>query len=1612
MEDHEPDHNKDFTKTTLLLQDSVELNQQNDFHSLKAIELSSDRLARDEDRNKFVHLKVEFVGHHSEELLVMVSFHSGYIFIQTDKPLYNPGDNVRCRALVSSPAFKAFDNSISVEFQNSEGLVVKKISRTRPNGGVFADTLPLSELVSEGTWKIVAKFDHWQQNTFTTEFEVKKYVLPAFNVTLTPKKSFLSLDDIEIEVTISANYLYGEPVQGTAYVVFGVETNGEKKRLPSVKQVTKLNEDTVKLTMEEIKAAYPNIRELVGSSVYVKASVLTQSGGDLVEAEKSGIRIVESPYVISFRDLPRFFKPGMPFDLTIRVSHHDGSPARDVPVQLSFQDSPLTIHSGSLWTSINMPKEMRSQTITVETVKGGLKPEQQARRQVTVSPYEPFSRRQQNYLYISSGASTAAPSNSLLLGFHISTPDQPYKGSITHLTYLVLNKGKIVFAQRMGVVGQLVTNVQLAVTKEMMPSFRVLAFYTIPWAGRAEVVADSIWVDVTDTCVGGLSVGPADSGVRDYQPGKNLRFRIRGDPGAKVNLVAVDNAVYLLNSQRLTQKKIWDVVEKGDVGCTRGGGSNAMGVFHDAGLMFYTTTGVTTPTRSALGCPGGARRRRRSAELLRKRTQLESQYKERLPRRCCKDGLREIPMAYSCTRRSLYITEGWECMRAFRHCCSQYRGQEFDTRPPPTTTPPPPTTTEEEEEEEEYLDQSDVYLRSKFYESWLWRDVRLPSAADNPDGLSSYIEETILPDSITEWGLLAISSSAVTGFCVAEPYNVKVWKDFYVDLRLPHSVARNEHLEVKAVLQNHRDEDLDVKVVLMKTEGMCSVAFSERHTQDLKLAARSSLVVPFTVVPLVTGQLPLEVMVLGKYWSGGDRVQKLLNVVVEGVQKTKVQSFVLNPSDIIHHGGKQVIEVGKVELNSVVPNSEPETYINIRGHPLADSIDNSISEDSLGSLIRMPGGCVEQNLASIILPLIATHYLDRTNQWEVVGVQRRSQALKYIERGYQNQLAYRRTDGSYPPYRNEGASTWITAFVVKVFSMAHAAIVIDGQQVCDAVSYLIENKQKPSGAFREDNSVYSTTMTGGLQGSESETTLTAFVSIALSEAKAAGIDCHGTIDASVLATGEYLRRVLRGLKRPYTVAITSYALSLIEKTSVSKEFLLSVAAPERRHWPDSENRLFTLEATGYALLAMVKCGYIEEAALPFHWLNTQRQRGGAYGSTQPTLVVLQALSEYLVQRPPPDDLNLLVDVRLPGRSDLRYLFNPKTSYVARSSKVPLDQEFEVEATGNGLGILEVVTYYNELPNVKEKETCNDFELDVTIKESSVKPPVDAEKTYQLTINVKALGPREVRMVVLDISLPTGFTPENSDLELLTNSVDRYISNFAIVDNLSDRGSLIIHLFKVSNTRMETISFRLQQTFKVGLLQPSSVTVYEYYNRDHNCTRLYNPTERQEELTQICRDNVCRCTQGDCCVPKTDSQTFLPGTREALACYVVHHVFKVKVVGVSHSNYDNYDMEITQVIKLGKEEGVRAGQRRSFLSHAGCREGLNLQQGSEYLVIGPREDVWSKDSATNSHTYILGKNTWVERWPTSEECSGDNSLRSKCASLEAAAGELQLKGCLL
>ncbi len=77
---------------------------------------------------------------------------------------------------------------------------------------------------------------------------------------------------------------------------------------------------------------------------------------------------------------------------------------------------------------------------------------------------------------------------------------------------------------------------------------------------------------------------------------------------------------------------------------------------------------------------------------------------------------------------------------------------------------------------------------------------------------------------------------------------------------------------------------------------------------------------------------------------------------------------------------------------------------------ISQTIAQAISGDFMGRLIIQPAGNGEQNMIYMTLPLIATHYLDSTNQWEAVGMERRNEAINHISTGQQQYSRYKDQD--------------------------------------------------------------------------------------------------------------------------------------------------------------------------------------------------------------------------------------------------------------------------------------------------------------------------------------------------------------------------------------------------------------------------------------------------------------------------------------------------------------------------------------------------------------------------------------------------------------------------
>uniref|UniRef100_A0A8C8VQ35 Uncharacterized protein n=1 Tax=Pelusios castaneus TaxID=367368 RepID=A0A8C8VQ35_9SAUR len=1449
----------DFTLRRLLDEVKTNLNPANGMMNTK-----------DPKVNQYVVIRAQST-HFTLEKVVLVLLHSDYVFIQTDKTIYTPG-------------------STGTEFHCWVVVLF------------FLFILSSSSL---GTWKFVAKSVDSPQQTFSTQFDVKEYVLPSFEVTLEPSKKFFYIDgDEDFRVTVSASFLYGKKVEGMAFVLFGVKVNNDKK--------------SVRGSLQRIQLR--NWPEIISLFLFCDSS----AGRDIMEAERDGINIVTSPYQIHFTKTPKYFKPGMPFELMVYVTNPDGSPAPHVPVVAEgFKSSAATKGDGTAKLVLNMPGDRASIPIAVKTAQRNLPENRQASKSMVAEAYQ-TQGDWKNYLHLTVFATEFKPNNNLLVNFNLKSDNPAVLNQIRYFTYLILNKGKIVHAGRQArQAGQILVTMSLPITPDLLPSFRIVAYCLL---GEEEIVADAVWVDIQDTCIGTLAVKVAPNNG-PYTPGDRVGIKVEGDAGAHVSLVALDKGVYVQSKQyRITQTKIWETIEESDVGCGHGSGKDGLGVFVDAGLALASNRKISTPPRTDPKCPQPAKRRHRSPQFI----ELKSNKGkcDQALQKCCEDGMSETPLGHSCVKRAESILRADECKQTFLNCCNAFK-TAWDRRK---------------------------------------RGLHLELARST---LSSKTIYAFLSDSITSLEVLAVSFSDSKGICVADPYEIRVMKKFFIDLQLPYSIVRNEQVEIRAILYNYQDRDIKVQVTPMYNPAFCSTSSSTvTYQQILTVKAMSFQAVPLVLVPLQLGVHDIEVKAIVSDRSLEDGVKKQLKVVV---------------------GTKSWMEdVGAVNPDDMVPNTELETRVNIQGNLMVPR--NLIDGGNMRHLIVRPSGNGEENVMSMSLTVTATHYLDATRQWEQIGVDRRMEALLLIMQGYTQQISYKKPDHSYAAFQLRPASTWLTAYVGRVLTMASELVTFNNPMLCDTVKWLILVKQKPSGVFHEDAPVIHQEMMGGYKGAEPDVSLTAFVLIAMVGVKDFCKDQVNNLEGSINRAAEYLAKEYHSLTRPYTVALTSYALVLVGKLHNGN--VLTKASKDGNHWEEQGSRNIGIEGTSYALLALLRLKEFQLAEPVVTWLVEQKYYGGGFGSTQATFIMFQALAQYQTDAQLHKGLNLDVSISTRGRVyDFKRRISHENTLV--STTIQQNTDFTVKAQGIGTaGVTVISTYKVKLP--EDESRCKKFDLKVSLEETQLaQKPHGALRSVSITICTRYLGDSDASLPILDISMLTGFFPDVEDLA--KGGTDSYPSLLQF--NCSCRQ--VVHLLSpTSLTFLQTqtehcLTFKAHQFVQVTLIQPASVTIYDYDSTDDRCTKFYHLSKKNGLLSKICHGDVCLCAEGTVL-----TNVILPLTSP--------QVYKTRLVKVEElSGYDNYVMEALEIIKEGTEAYPK-GTNLTFESPMNCRESLRLKLNKDYLIWGPRSDMWAMKSSVS---HVFSSDTWIEKWPTEEECR-ELHFQSLCQELAEFSETMIMFGCLV
>ncbi|XP_077779224.1 alpha-2-macroglobulin-like isoform X3 [Podarcis muralis] len=1156
------------------------------------------------------------VAHERKQVLVRNP--ESLVFVQTDKPIYKPGQEVRFRIMSVDEDFRPLNETFPLVYiQDPKRNRLLQWTNVEQTMGLVQLSFPLSSEPPQGTYKVVVQ--KASGSKAERLFEVKEYVLPRFEVLVKAPKEITFVAE-ELKVTVCGLYTYGKPVAGQVKVRVCRKYNEHSWHVYSSFGGGCYREASEGICEEFSGEA--NGHGCLSQEVKTKIFQLKREGYAMnlkvegkIEEEGTGVEltgtastmIITTLSTITFENVDSYYKPGIPFTGQVKLLDAAKVPIANQTIQIRVHltgtsTNYVTDDQGRAQFSIDTDNftapELRIQaTYKSNSVceQGWISPQHQGASYSAGRFYSPS----QSYLHIERVPGTLSCGQTQALRVHYILNSAVVKEEEMVFYYLVMAKGVIVRSgthvlpvEHKEGTAKGVFSLDLSVDMDTAPLARLLLYTILP---NKELVVHSADFTVENCFANKVNLWFSDA---EGLPTSKTHLHLAASKGSLCAVHAVDKSVFLLKPEvEMSPKTVYDVLPVKDLRgyiyrhhylldpyldlCTGrknivvGGISYSQGdaydILKDFGLKVFTSIEIQKPNLCSEEIPIYA---------IEQRIQTES----------------GLPGAPSIPAREAARTE---------------RQQET--------------------------------VRSYFPETWLWNTWIVNSESQGEIDIP-----VTIPDTITEWKAGAFCLSPDVGFGLAQAASLKAFQPFFLDLTLPYSVVRGEAFTLKATVFTYMQRCVRVSISLApsaefvaspveKEEESYCLCASERKTVSWTVTPKSLGEINFTASAeaLNSEQLCGNEIVETPHKGQKDTVIKSILVEPEGVEKDVVFSNLLCAAEKSKSSGPVSLKLP----GNVVEGSARASFC-VLGDILGTAIEN------LHQLLQMPYGCGEQNLALFAPNIYILEYLNKTEQ---LTEEVKSKAIGYLVAGYQRQLNYKHSDGSYSTFGQDNRSpgnTWLTAFTLKSFSRARPYIFVEEKHIQDAQAYLAY-RQRENGCFRSVGTLWNNALKGGV---DDEISLSAYITAAL-------LESHLPLDHPTMRNALFCLEMAAQAKEihVYSLALLAYSFALAGKEEQRQKMLqlLQEEAVQGEdgslHWQrpgkkevDTHFSFFgpprapsaEVEMTAYALLS-----YLTKQPAPSQeelgtatrvvkWLSRQQNPTGGFSSTQDTVVALQALSLY------------------------------------------------------------------------------------------------------------------------------------------------------------------------------------------------------------------------------------------------------------------------------------------------------------------------------------------------------------------------------------------------
>ncbi len=101
------------------------------------------------------------------------------IFLETDKPIYKPGQTIRMRAVTLNAELRPVSELVTVDVLDAKGIKIFRSEVNTDEYGMVTLDLPISQEPNLGAWKIIAATE---KGSTQLDVRVERYVLPKYEV--------------------------------------------------------------------------------------------------------------------------------------------------------------------------------------------------------------------------------------------------------------------------------------------------------------------------------------------------------------------------------------------------------------------------------------------------------------------------------------------------------------------------------------------------------------------------------------------------------------------------------------------------------------------------------------------------------------------------------------------------------------------------------------------------------------------------------------------------------------------------------------------------------------------------------------------------------------------------------------------------------------------------------------------------------------------------------------------------------------------------------------------------------------------------------------------------------------------------------------------------------------------------------------------------------------------------------------------------------------------------------------------------------------------------------------------------------------------------------------